>query len=264
MRKRFVVMKGIVVCAALALLAAGPAWSEDINYEEAFGGGEKTPAASGQASAGQGVISGKIVLEGAPAAPPAIKMEADPYCEMQHPDPATPEEIVANPNGTLKNVFIYLKEGVQGQAGSAPKEPVKFDQKNCWYDPHVFGLRVGQPLEIWNSDDTLHNVHAYPEKSSPFNVGMPIKGMKLQKTFSAPEVMVKIKCDVHPWMQAYVGVLDHPFFSVSGADGAFEIKDIPAGTYTVEAWHEKLGVQSQQVSLAASETKALDFTFQAA
>ncbi len=190
-------------------------------------------------------------------------MEADPYCELQHSTPVTLQEIVANPNGTLKNVFVYLKEGVSGTF-PAPAEPVKFDQKNCWYDPHVFGLRVGQPVEIWNSDDTLHNVHAYPEKSTPFNLGMPVKGMKLQKTFTAPEVMVKIKCDVHPWMQAYAGVLDHPFFSVSGAEGTFDLKGVPAGTYTVEAWHEKLGTQTQQITLADRESKALDFTFKAA
>lgn len=253
-------MLALTVVAFSLFTFPGIGLSEDINFDEAFGGGQ---AVSGAAAAGQGAISGKIVLEGAPAAETAIKMEADPYCEIQHPTPITPQEVVANANGTLKNVFVYLKEGVSGSF-PAPTDPVKFDQKNCWYDPHVFGIRVGQPIEIWNSDDTLHNVHSYPEKSTPFNLGMPVKGMKLQKTFTSPEVMVKIKCDVHPWMVAYAGVLDHPFFSVSGAEGAFELKGVPAGTYTIEAWHEKLGMQTQQVTLTADEAKTLDFTFKVA
>jgi hypothetical protein len=129
------------------------------------------------------------------------------------------------------------------------------------YDPHVFGMQANQPLKILNSDETLHNVHSLPEKSTQFNLAMPFKGMELTKKFSKPEVMVKIKCDVHPWMAAYVGVLDHPFFAVSAADGAFQMPKLPAGTYTIEAWHEKFGTQTQTVALGEGETEVIGRIF---
>ena len=134
-------------------------------------------------------------------------------------------------------------------------------QKGCHYVPHVQGVQVGQPLQIVNSDSTLHNVHGMPKQSKEFNLGMPIQGMKLDRKFDKPEVMVKFKCDVHPWMNAYVGVLDHPFFAVSGADGQYEIKDLPAGTYTVEAWHEKFGVQTQEITVTDAAAGSADFSF---
>ena len=139
-----------------------------------------------------------------------------------------------------------------------------FDQKGCQYSPKVFGIQVNQPLEIRNSDSTLHNVHALSEKNAQFNLGMPIQGMKLKKTFTKPEVMVKIKCEVHSWMHAYAGVLDHPFFAVSGDDGSFSIKNLPAGQYTLEAWHAKYGTQTQTITVkSADETQDLKFNFKA-
>jgi hypothetical protein len=131
------------------------------------------------------------------------------------------------------------------------------------YTPRVFGMQAKQPLKIKNDDDTLHNVHALPTKSKEFNIGQPNKGMETTRTFAEPEVMVKFKCDVHPWMAAYVGVLPHPFFSTTGADGAFAIKGLPAGTYEIEAWHEKYGTQTQKITVADGEAKALAFTFKA-
>jgi galactose mutarotase-like enzyme len=125
-------------------------------------------------------------------------------------------------------------------------------------------MRVGQPLEIINSDPTLHNIHALPKNNQEFNNGQPIQGMKMTHTFTAKEVMVPFKCDVHGWMNAYVGVLDHPYFAVSDKSGKFELKTLPPGTYTIEAWHEKLGTQEQKVTLGPKETKELSFTFKAA
>jgi hypothetical protein len=122
---------------------------------------------------------------------------------------------------------------------------------------------AGQSLDILNSDPTLHNIHALPEKNDAFNLGMPVQGMKYTKKFDKPEVMIRIKCDVHGWMGAYCGVLPHPFFAVSAADGSFMIKDLPAGTYTIEAWHEKLGTQTQQITVGDKESKAANFTFKA-
>lgn len=207
-------------------------------------------------------LAGKVSLEGTAPESQALSMDADPTCMMAHTEPVTSHEVVVNANNTLKNVFVYVKEGLAGQAFQAPIDPVVFDQKGCLYDPHVFGVRVNQPIEIVNSDPTLHNVHALPTNSAEFNLGMPIQGMKLKKTFTAPEIMVKIKCEVHPWMAAYVGVIDHPFFGVTNDQGAFEIKDLPPGEYILEAWHEKFGVQTQSITVT-DQPQEVTFQFKA-
>jgi hypothetical protein len=134
---------------------------------------------------------------------------------------------------------------------------------NCRYHPHVFGMRVNQPLTIVNSDPTLHNIHAIPKANKEFNNGQPIQGMKMTHTWETKEVMVPFKCDVHGWMNAYVGVLDHPYFQVTGKDGKFDLKTVPPGTYTIEAWHEKLGAMTQSVTLGPKATKEITFTFKA-
>ncbi len=215
-------------------------------------------------SAYAATVTGKVAFEGTAPAPESLAMDADPNCQMMHPDGVNMDDVVVNSNGTLKNVFIYVKEGLGNQNFEAPKDPVVFDQKGCQYHPRILGVQVNQPFEIVNSDSTLHNVHALPGKSAQFNVGMPIQGMKIRKTFTTPEVMVKIKCEVHPWMNAYVGVLNHPFFSVSGDDGNFQIKNLPPGQYVLEAWHEKYGAVTQPVTIAAAdETKDIAFSFKA-
>jgi plastocyanin len=160
-------------------------------------------------------------------------------------------------------VFVYVKSGLAGKTFDTPKEPIVIDQKGCHYVPHVFGMMAKQPLKIVNSDDTLHNIHAQPSKSKEFNIGQPNKGMETTRTFASPEVMVHFKCDVHPWMSAYVGVLDHPFYSVSGEDGTFSIKGLPAGEYEIVAWHEKYGEKTQKVKVGDGEGKTADFSFKA-
>lgn len=206
-------------------------------------------------------LTGKALFEGTPPASQPIRMDADPVCLLQHKEGATTEEVVINPNGTLKNVFVYVKQGLEGKTFEPPKEPVIFDQKGCHYEPHVFGIMVNQPFQILNSDGTLHNVHSLPKNSKEFNLGMPIQGMKLTQKFTAPEVMVKIKCEVHPWMAAYGGVLDHPFFAVTGDDGTFTLKDLPPGEYVLEAWHEKYG--SQTATVKVPDQTGVSFTFKA-
>lgn len=209
-------------------------------------------------------ISGKATFEGTAPKQKKIKTDADPKCAELHADsPLLAEEVVVNGNGTLKNVFVYIKSGLEGKTFEPPKTPVELDQSGCHYIPHVFGMMAKQPLKIKNADDTLHNIHAMPSKSKEFNVGQPNKGMETIRTFAEPEVMVHFKCDVHPWMSAYVGVLNHPFYSVTGEDGTFTIKGLPAGEYEVAAWHEKYGEQTQKIKVGDGEAKTADFKFSA-
>lgn len=210
-----------------------------------------------------GSVSGRVTIDGAVPANARINIDADPYCNQQNPNGAMGETFVVE-NGGLENVFVYVKDGLSGYGFDVPSEPVTLDQQGCRYHPHVLGLRVGQKLVIRNSDDTLHNVHAMAKTNGDWNKGQALKNMTDQKVFKAPEVMVHFKCDVHNWMHAYVGVLDHPYFAVTRDGGAFTLKDLPAGTYTLEAWHEKLGTQTQTVTLGEKESKEVTFTFKAA
>lgn len=207
-----------------------------------------------------GSISGTIKFEG--KAPPMkkIKMGADPICSAKHTDTPTTEWLLSGENGELMNVFVYIKEGVTGDY-PAPSEPVVIDQNGCIYKPHVLGARVGQSIEILNSDGTLHNIHAKPKINKEFNKAQPKFKKKLTVSFDKAEVMIPFKCDVHPWMSAWIGVLDHPFFTVTGENGSFTISGLEAGTYTVEAWHERLGKQTSTATIKTDETVNIDFTF---
>jgi plastocyanin len=218
---------------------------------------------SGAVTASAGSIKGKVTLDGAAPQRRQIQMSADPKCEAANPGGRLGEVWVVGDGGAVQNVFVYVKEGLAQKPASTPSGPAVIDQHGCMYNPHVLGVQVGQDIEIRNSDDTLHNIHALPANSKQFNNAMPMKGMTIKKKFTAPEVMVRVKCDVHPWMAAYIGVVDHPYFAVSAADGTFEIKDLPAGTYTIEAWHEAGGAQTQQVTVPADGAVTADFSIKA-
>jgi hypothetical protein len=208
-------------------------------------------------------LAGRVVVEGPLPANTTVRAASDPFCSRANQDGITVENYVVA-DGGLENVFVYVKDGLGAYRFDVPSEPVKLDQLGCRYTPHVFGVRTGQPIEISNSDETLHNVHALAEVNQEFNIGQPSAGMKNTRTFTAQEVMVTFKCDVHGWMNAYAGVVSHPYFAVTANGGRFELAKLPAGTYTVEAWHEKLGTQVQTVTLADNESKAITFTFKAA
>ena len=225
--------------------------------------GAAAPAARPIDPATTGAVTGKVVFEGTPPAAQPIKLSSDPYCETANKGLTTDTEVVG-PGGVLQNVFVYVKDGLGNQVFPTPAEPVTLDQQGCRYSPHVIGIQAGQPLQIINSDATLHNVHGLAKANKEFNAGQPIQGMKMTHTFSTAEVMVPFKCDVHGWMHAWVGVLTHPFYSVTGADGTFSLKGLPPGTYTIEAWHEKLGTQTQMVTIGAQESKDVAFTFKGA
>src|SRR5216110_1349407 len=212
---------------------------------------------------GGGTISGKMKLTGAKPAMPKIDMTEEPKCKAKYQGVPTEETVVVNANGTLADVFVYVKSGLPASyKGPAPAGPVTLDQDGCRYHPHVLGILVGQALSIKNSDGILHNIKAKGTKNRPFNISQP-SVMSSDRTFTAPEVMVPLECNVHGWMHAWLAVLPHPFFSVTGSDGAFTIKGLPPGTYTVEAWQEKYGTQTATVTVAGSETKTADFSFAA-
>lgn len=216
-------------------------------------------AANAVGQTGTSTIRGSVNLEGTPPAPETIRMNSDPVCVKEATNTET-EYYVVGDGGGLGNVFVYVKEGLSGSY-PASTETVVLDQQGCRYTPHVFGVQVGQTVQIMNSDPTLHNIHATPAINPEFNTGQPIQGMTMERTFDDAEVMVPFKCDVHGWMNAYVGVLPHPYFQTTAADGGFDIGNLPAGTYVIEAWHEVLGVQTQNVTIGDGATAEVSFTF---
>lgn len=273
MMKRFLSM--LLVLSTALLIACGGG-RETAEYEEeemqddgavvastAEAGDGSAAAATAPAAAADGAtLSGLVKLEGTPAPAGNVQMGADPNCQSQHSGPVSQQEIVLGPAGELANVFIYVKD-FKGTV-PPPSAPALLNQQGCLYIPHVSGIQVNQPLQIKNSDPTLHNVHCLAKVNKEFNEGQPVQGMVATKTFSKPEVMMKFKCDVHSWMSSYMAVLPHPYFSVSGNGGNFSIANLPPGTYTVEAWHEKFGTQTQQITVGPKEAKQINFVFKTA
>lgn len=217
----------------------------------------------GPLAAQAAVISGKIAFEGEAPARKPLNFGAEKQCAIMHGDnmPMS-EDLVVNPNQTLKWALVYIKEGVPASTAPAPSEAVEMNQKGCMFEPHAVVARAGQKVIFRNSDPLLHNVRSESKVEKPFNIAQPIQDMTTAKTFTQPEIGIKMRCDVHFWMASYVHVLDHPFHAITGDDGSFQIKDLPAGTYTVEVWHEKLGTETQSVTVAESDQKTVDFTMQ--
>ncbi|MEP7009401.1 MAG: hypothetical protein ABJC13_03685 [Acidobacteriota bacterium] len=215
-----------------------------------------TPTASAPTApfppADAGRIEGQITYNG-PDPDVAVPLSADPTCAKLHTGPLETEKIVGDGAGHLGNVFVYIKAGLAPRTYPTPTENAEIDQNGCAYRPHILGLRAGQTLLFKNSDPTIHNVFAQTQANPQFNRGLPQAGMSFEKTFEKPEVMVTLHCNVHPWMTAYVGVLDHPYFAVTGPDGKFSIGDVPPGTYTVGVWHETLGVREAVVTVEKGE-----------
>lgn len=208
-------------------------------------------------------ITGKITLKGTP--PAEKKVEFDALCGKLHTKDAFTRHYVVAPDGGLANVFVYLKEGPAGKTYKPPTEVPVLDQVNCFYEPYVSGVMVNQKFKIKNSDPLMHNVHAMPKAAGnkEFNIGQPTKGMETEKSFPSREVLVRFKCDVHPWMFAYVGVMDHPYFAVTDKAGKFKLPaDLPAGTYTLVAYHLKAGEVTQQVTVADADKKEVNFTLE--
>jgi len=263
MRNRLIMFPALVLCG-FAVVGCGGG-GESAQKTEQHAAPAKTPAATPAATPPAGgamnsVVRGVVKFEGTAPKGEKLKMDADPVCKGLHTEPVYPQEVVVNPNSTLRWVMVYVKDGLGTRTFPAPTTPVVLDQKGCQYEPHVFGMMAGQGVKILNSDNTLHNIHPMPKVNSQFNVGMPKPG-EIMKNFDKPEDPFHIKCDVHKWMSSYCGVFSHPYFSVTNEMGAFELTGLPAGTYKVVAWHEKYGVKEMDVTVGDGETKAVDFTF---
>ena len=224
--------------------------------------GDSEPPQRGPATpldpATTGTIAGKVIFRGTPPAPSRPQIKGDPACVVEQPD--TAGDVLVH-DGLVESAFVYVKEGLANRVFELPKAPVTIDQKSCRYLPHVVGAQTGQEIFFLNSDATLHNVHTQPKLSSAVNFGMGVKGSKRPIRINKSEVMVTVKCDVHPWMRAYIGVLDHPYFAVTGPDGAFRLENLPPGTYTLEAWHEHFGQREAKVTLSEKGKAEIELAF---
>ncbi len=214
---------------------------------------------------GTATITGSVKFTGKkPRSRPIDMAGADEKCAEAHGGKRLkPDTVILNDNGTLRNVFVWVKSGVEGWSFPMPEGDAMLDQKGCMYSPHVQGMRKGQSLSIKTSDPTAHNVHGYAKVNRPFNRSQPAGAanvtIKMKRDEASPPM--KVKCDIHPWMNAYVAVVEHPYFSVTGDDGSFKLENLPPGTYTIEAWHEKYEVMEQTVTIGDKETKTVEFAY---
>jgi hypothetical protein len=210
-----------------------------------------------------GTLHGRIVFHGVKPAPKKIAMDTEAACVKAHDGkPVYEESVVVGKKGGLANAFVYIQKGLEGKTFEPVPQPVMLDQHGCMFVPRAIGMQSGQTLDVKNSDTVSHNIHPMPKNGREWNEQQSPQAPDLHRKFVRPEVMIPVKCDVHSWMRAYIGVVEHPYFAVTGEDGSFEMKNVPPGDYTVAVWHEKLGDQTQQVHLANSANQSVDFTYQ--
>jgi plastocyanin len=252
---------GAVVAGTLTLVSCGGDKPAETAKTEApaaapAGGGTATPD-----EANGGTVTGKVAFTGDKPKMATLDMSAQPKCESAHKgETVKSQEVVVNGNGTLKNAFVWIKAGLPDKQWAVPTNAIPLDQHGCMYEPHVIGVVAGQNIEVKNSDPLNHNIHPQPSVNADWNESQSPGEPPKMKTFARQEVMIPVKCNVHPWMRSYIGVVNHPFFAVTGDDGTFTIKGLPPGTYTLEVWHEKYGTQDQQVTVGAKESKTVDFS----
>ncbi len=246
----------LVFLTAFALITIG------CSKKESEGTSEPPPTAVVD-PATAGSISGTVVLDGKPPALRPINMSAEPACVKANSAPVYLPEVVTGEKGALANVVIYVKSGLGRYRYDQPASPAVLDQKGCMYEPHVFAAMTHQPIEIRNNDPTVHNIHPMPRTNRPWNRSEEAGEPPFQVSFPRPELAIPIACNVHPWMRAFLFLFDNPYFAVTTTTGAFELKNLPPGMYTIEAWQEKYGVQDQTVTLAPKESKSISFVFKA-
>lgn len=231
----------------------------------------EAPAPAASAPAGKtvdpataGELTGTVKLDGTPPKMKNISLAAEPSCAKALTAPLTSEEVVTGDAGALANVVIYVKSGLEGYSFPTPSTPVKLEQIGCQYQPHVAGMVVAQTIDVVNGDQTTHNIHPIPTVNREWNESQSPGGAPIEKSFAREEIAIPVKCNVHPWMKAYMAVLPNPYFQVTSKDGKFDLKNLPPGTYTIVAWHELYKTDPQTVTIGPKETKSVNFTFKAA
>ena len=215
---------------------------------------------SATASAGAAAIRGVVKFEGTRPQAKSISMAADPSCAKQHPGPIHTAEVVADSKGGLQNVLVFIADGFGDRTFDPPKEPVVISQKGCLYEPRVLAVQANQPIDVVNDDPTSHNIHPTPANNREWNKA-ELPGAKVEEAFAREEIAIPVKCNIHPWMRGYIAVLKNPYFAVSKPDGSFALPDLPPGTYTIKAWHEKLGTSTQTITIGPDQTKEISFVF---
>ncbi|MGA2511554.1 MAG: carboxypeptidase regulatory-like domain-containing protein [Candidatus Acidiferrales bacterium] len=206
-------------------------------------------------------ITGIVKLDGPPPVFRPIDMSAEAACVQANAAPITPPVVVTGPGDALANVVVYVKSGLGAYHFDTPQDPAVLDQKGCMYDPRVLAFMVNQPFEVKNTDPATHNVHPMAHVNRSWNRSLDAGEAPYVTTFSKPELAIPVVCNIHPWMRAFVFVFADPYFAVTPKSGAFELKNLPPGTYTIEAWHERFGTQDETVTVAPHESKSIAFTF---
>jgi len=251
----------LALTAVLAIAITGCGKKEDTNEQPIANSNAKKVVDTSTV----GSVTGSVTLDGKPVPAKPINMSAEPYCQKAHPNPVVPPEVVVDDKGDLANVVVYVRDGLSPDyAFDTPKEPVTLNQQGCMYDPHIIALMTGQTFEVKNDDQTTHNIHPMPKDNREWNKSQPPGATPIDETFGRAEVAIPVKCNVHPWMKSYIFVFKNPYYAITSKDGKFTLKDLPPGTYTIEAWHEKYGVSDQTVTIGAKESKPLTFTFKTA
>lgn len=208
-----------------------------------------------------GSITGMVKFEGTPPVFRPIDMSAEATCVEANPKPIAPPVVILGEHGALANVVVYVKSGLGSYRYDTPKDPAVLDQVGCMYVPRVLALMINQPFEVKNTDPTTHNVHPMPHENRPWNRSIAAGEAPYVSTFTQPEMAIPIVCNIHPWMRAYLFVFAYPYFAVTANTGNFELKNLPPGSYTIEAWHERFGTQDVSVTIAPKESKSISFTF---
>lgn len=250
----------LCLIAVLGLLAGCSKKEQSSNESEEKAATANAPAAPATPIDPSTVatVSGTVKYDGTAPKPAKIDMSQDPACKGTN----EAENLVAS-GGDLANVFVYVKDGLGNRNFDVPKDAVTIDQQGCKYHPHVLGVMTGQNVQIKNDDKTTHNIHPTPKDNREWNESQPPSAAPIEKSFAREEIMLPVKCNQHPWMKMYVNVVKNPFFAVTDKSGKYEIKGLPPGTYTIAFVHEKLGEQTQQVTVAPKDSKTVDQTFKA-
>jgi plastocyanin len=238
----------LAICLSLAICVSTPRLAK-------AGGAPSSTGASGVAN-----LKGTVRFEGVVPKLKVISMAADPSCAKQHSSPVFTQEVMTDSKGDLQNVIVFVADGLGDRTFDPPAQPVVVEQKGCMYMPHVLAVRANQPLHLVNDDPTSHNIHPTPANNREWNKAEP-PGSSVDESFAREEIAIPVKCNLHPWMHGYIAVFKHPYFAVTGQDGTFDLSSLPPGTYTIKAWHEKLGTSTQTITIGANETKEITFIF---